>query len=63
MEDTGRACPLCGQTMAEVEGHWVCEQHGEWYSYSPALLVRAPSAEAKAVERVLMPWETRAATV
>ncbi len=58
MEDTSRACPLCGEAMAEVDDHFTCAEHGDWFSYSANLLVRAPGAEAKASERVLMPWET-----
>ncbi len=57
MEDIRRACPICGEMMAEAEGRFTCAEHGDWYSYSVNLLVRAPTAEAKSPERVLMPWE------
>jgi hypothetical protein len=43
--------------MPEQDGVFTCAEHGDWYSYSTKLLVRIPSAEALAVERVLMPWE------
>lgn len=57
MEDVRRACPICGAILAEVEGRFACVEHGDWYSYSANLLVRAPSPEAKSQARVLMPWE------
>ncbi len=57
MEKERRACPVCGQAVVESDGFYTCAEHGDWYSYSPNLLVRAPSCEAKAAERVLMPWE------
>ena len=57
MEETPRTCPICGEAMAERDGVFTCAEHGDWYSYSARLLVRNPSAEAMAVERVLMPWE------
>ncbi len=57
MEETRRACPMCGEIMAERDGIFTCPEHGDWYSYSAKLLVRAPSAEAMVIERVLMPWE------
>lgn len=57
METARRECPLCANVMVDREGVFTCAEHGEWHSYSPALLVRTPSAEAKVAERVLMPWE------
>jgi uncharacterized Zn finger protein (UPF0148 family) len=57
MEETRRTCPICGEVMSEQDGVFTCAEHGDWYSYSTKLLVRIPSAEALAVERVLMPWE------
>ena len=57
MKTTQRTCPTCGGLLAEGDGFFVCAEHGKWYSYSANLLVRAPSVEAQAPERVLMPWE------
>ena len=57
MVSTSHMCPICGQALAEGDGFWVCADHGKWYLYGAHLLVRAPSAEAKATERVVMPWE------
>jgi uncharacterized Zn finger protein (UPF0148 family) len=57
MEKERRVCPVCGLALVESDGFYTCAEHGDWYSYSPNLLVRAPSSEAKAAERVLMPWE------
>ena len=57
METARRECPLCDEAMVESEGVFTCAEHGDWHRYSPALLVRAPSAEAKPSDKVLMPWE------
>ncbi len=57
MEETRRTCPICGEVLFEQDGLFTCSEHGDWHSYSAKLLVRTPSAEAMAVERVLMPWE------
>ena len=57
METTERACPTCGEVLAENEGRYVCAEHGAWVRYGANLLVRVPSAEDKAPERVPMPWE------
>ena len=57
METTRRACPTCGRMLTEADGCFTCADHGDWYSYSPKLLVRTPSAAALMTERVLMPWE------
>jgi uncharacterized Zn finger protein (UPF0148 family) len=57
MEETRRACPICGVVLSEQNGVFTCAEHGDWHSYSAKLLVRTPSAEAMAAERVLMPWE------
>ncbi len=57
MEATQRRCPVCEQPLAFNDGFFVCGDHGNWYSYSDNLLVRAPGNEAKATERVVMPWE------
>ncbi len=57
MESTRRECPICKQILAVRDGYYSCEQDGDWYSYSPNLLVRAPCPAAKAAERVAMPWE------
>ena len=57
MEIVSHKCPLCGQELSESDDFFVCADHGNWYFYGAHLLVRAPSAEAKAIERVAMPWE------
>lgn len=57
MEDMIRDCPLCGLPMEPADGYFTCTEHGDWHSYSALLLVRAPSADDKAFERVRMPWE------
>ena len=58
MDETRRACPICGEMMDDQDRIFTCAEHGEWVSYSANLLVRRPIVEAKPVERVLMPWES-----
>ncbi len=59
MEPTRRECPICNRILAWRDGYYSCEQDGDWFSYSPNLLVRAPCADARMAERVSMPWEQR----
>lgn len=59
MEPARRECPICNRILAVRDDYYSCEQDGDWYSYSPNLLVRAPCADARMAERVSMPWEQR----
>lgn len=55
-------CPSCHRPLKQVEhDRFRCEEHGEWVTYGPRLLVRAPQPEEHSLPRVLLPWETQTA--
>ncbi len=57
MDTMQRKCPVCDNVMAECDGHFTCAEHGNWFVYGANTLMRAPDDQAKAQERVVMPWE------
>jgi hypothetical protein len=54
-ESQPRLCPSCGKQLAPAGDLLRCEEHGEFFSYGPRLLVRVSHEEVSAP---LMPWQT-----
>lgn len=54
---TVRACPECGKELSEQNGTLHCEEHGDFFSYGPQLLVHCASQTPISAIPMLMPWE------
>jgi hypothetical protein len=53
---TVRACPYCGATLVAERDLLRCPEHGFFFVYGPALVVRAPRQD-EALPAPPMPWE------
>jgi hypothetical protein len=52
-----RACPECGKELCEQNDTLHCDEHGDFFSYGPQLLVRCASETLIPAIPMLMPWE------
>jgi hypothetical protein len=57
VDTTTHVCPICGRELSDERGALHCEEHGDFFSYGPQLLVRCVSEEYTSPIPRLMPWE------